>query len=399
MFVLANVLQPLINVFEWILVHIYNVLGSWGWSIVGLTIVVRAGLLPLTFKQFKSMQNMQRLAPKIKELQEKYKDDKQRMNQEMMKFYQENNVNPLSSCLPLVAQFPVFISLFYMLRTDLKKDICPGVVQAGLAEGEKLQNIHCGAPAGSFLFIPDLTNKATGGVLVVLILMYVGSQVASTLLMSVTADKNQRRLFLVLPLVFVVFVIRFPAGLLVYWITTNLWTIAQQYIVRRTVGPIKPVPAAAPAGAAAASPGGGGGGGLLGGLLGGGGGGGSSGGGGLLSGLLGGGGGRGSSGGAAEENGPAGDSKDGDKAAARSSSAKSGAPGASKGAGRGKGAAADTGPPEKAKAGARGKGKAAKAEPSGKSNGKGDGAAKPASGAKPPPPPRKKRKSRSGRRR
>jgi YidC/Oxa1 family membrane protein insertase len=389
MFVLANVLQPLINIAESILVAIHGVLGSWGWSIVGLTVVVRAALLPLTFKQFKSMQNMQRLAPKIKELQEKYKDDKQRMNQEMMKFYQENNVNPLSSCLPLVAQFPVFIALFYMLRTDLKKDICPDVVKAGLAEGEKLANIHCGAPQGSFLFIPDLTNKATGGVLAVLIIMYVGSQVASTLLMSVTADKNQRRLFLALPLVFVFFVINFPAGLLVYWITTNLWTIAQQYIVRRTVGPIKPVPAAA--GAAAASPGGGGSGGLLGGLLGGVGGGG--GGGGLLAGLLG--------GGAAKGNGPAGDSKDGDKAAARSSGAKSEGSGAGKGASRGKGAAADAGPPAKAKAkaGTRGKGAAAQTDAPGKANGKGGDGAKPAPGAKPPPPPRKKRKSRSGRRR
>lgn len=386
MFVLANFLQPLINVFEWILVHIHSVLGSWGWSIVGLTIVVRAALLPLTFKQFKSMQNMQRLAPKIKELQEKYKDDKQRMNQEMMKFYQENNVNPLSSCLPLVAQFPVFISLFYMLRTDLKNDICPGVVKAAEAQGEKLANIHCGSPAGSFLFIPDLTNKATGGVLVVLILAYVGSQVASTLLMSVTADKNQRRLFLVLPLVFVVFVIRFPAGLLVYWITTNLWTIAQQYIVRRTVGPIKPAPATATAGAATASPGGGGG--LLGGLLGGGGSsGGSSGGGGLLAGLLG--------RGATKANGPADGSSDGEKAA---SGARSKASAQDREAAGAKGAATKSESSGKGAKPARSE-KAPKTDGSGKSNGKGDGAAKPASGAKPPPPPRKKRKSRSGRRR
>src|SRR5205823_1990037 len=85
-------------------------------------------------------------------------------------------------------------------------------------------------------FIPDLTGKATGAVLVVLIILYVGSQVASTLLMSATADKNQRRLFLALPLFFVVFIINFPAGLIVYWITTNCWTIGQQYVVRRTAG-------------------------------------------------------------------------------------------------------------------------------------------------------------------
>ena len=97
MFVLANVLQPLINIAESILVAIHGVLGSWGWSIVGLTVVVRLALLPLTLRQFKSMQALQRLQPEIKALQAKYKDDKQRLNQEMMKFYQENKVNPLGS--------------------------------------------------------------------------------------------------------------------------------------------------------------------------------------------------------------------------------------------------------------------------------------------------------------
>ena len=87
--------------------------------------MVRAALIPLTLKQFKSMQALQRLSPEIKELQAKYKDDQQRLNQEMMKFYQENKVNPFGSCLPLVLQLPVFFSLFYMLRKDLKLDICP----------------------------------------------------------------------------------------------------------------------------------------------------------------------------------------------------------------------------------------------------------------------------------
>jgi len=261
MFVLANIVQPLIDVFEEFLLAIHGVVGSWGLSIVLLTVIVRAALLPLTFKQFKSMQNMQRLAPEIKALQEKYKDDKQRMNQEMMKFYQENNVNPLSSCLPLVAQFPVFIALFYMLQKDLRRDICPGLNPVGTANPKP-----CGeAGDASFLFIPDLTNKATGAVLVTLIVLYIGSQVVSTLMMSVTADKNQRRLFLALPLVFVFFILNFPAGLIVYWITTNTWTILQQYIVRRTVGPLRP-PLAAAEGAGS----GGGLGGLFGGLLGGG---------------------------------------------------------------------------------------------------------------------------------
>jgi YidC/Oxa1 family membrane protein insertase len=270
-FVLANVLQPLIEVFEWLLLRIYDVLGSWGWSIVGLTVVVRAALVPLTLKQFRSMRKLQTLAPQIKEVQEKYKDDKQRQQQEMMRFYQENQVNPLSSCLPLVAQFPVFISLFYMLRTDLKLDICPGITSYVKEHNTTIANTNCDQVdpgSGQFLFIPDLTHKATGAVLVILIVLYVGSQVVSTLLMSVTADKTQRRIFLVLPLIFVTFVINFPAGLIVYWITTNLWTIAQGYIVRRQAPPI---PAPAAAGAGGGSGGGSSGGGLLAGLLGGGG--------------------------------------------------------------------------------------------------------------------------------
>src|SRR5215212_9531603 len=122
----ANVLQPLIDFFEGILKFFHDSVGfSWGLSIIALTLVVRAALVPLTVKQFKSMQAMARLQPEIKKLQAKYKDDRQRLNQEMMKFYQENKVNPFSSCLPIVAQLPVFFSLFYMLRKDLRVDICP----------------------------------------------------------------------------------------------------------------------------------------------------------------------------------------------------------------------------------------------------------------------------------
>src|SRR5438552_12490302 len=266
--VYANVFQPLIDVFKSVLVFFHDSVlgGSWGLSIIALTIVVRAALIPLTLKQFKSMQRLQQLQPQIKAIQAKYKDDKQRQNQEMMQFYQENKVNPLCSCLPLVFQLPVFLALFYMLRTDLKRDICgqyfpefvkhhPVQTHGKTITDFTCQQIHEGS--AQFGFIPDLTGKATGAVLVVLIILYVGSQVASTLLMSASADKNQRRLFLALPLFFVIFIINFPAGLIVYWITTNTWTIAQQYVVRRTAGPMKP---AVTTGAAAAVPDSGGGG-------------------------------------------------------------------------------------------------------------------------------------------
>jgi YidC/Oxa1 family membrane protein insertase len=255
----ANVLQPLIDIAESILKFFHENVGlSWGWSIVALTLAVRAALVPLTLKQFRSMQALQRLQPEMKKLQAKYKEDKQRLNQEMMKFYQENKVNPLGSCLPLLFQMPVFLALFYMLRRDLRIDICPEIQQSYMPTHHGKTH-PCGAHNGAdFLFIPDLTNKATGAVLVVLVLAYVGSQLASSLLMSVTADRNQRILFTLLPIFFVIFIVRFPAGLLVYWITTNVWTIAQQFIVKKTVGPIQP--ATATAGGTGGGTGGGGGG-------------------------------------------------------------------------------------------------------------------------------------------
>ncbi len=244
--VLANIFQPLIDVFEQVLLFFHKTVGAgWGLSIVLLTLLIRAALIPLTLRQFRSMQGLQRLQPQMKALQAKYKDDKQRLNQEMMTFYRENKVNPLGSCLPLAFQMPVFVGLFYMLRKDLRHNICPQI--------NPLHAVHtrpCGAHNGAeFLFIPDLTNKATGIVLIVLIVLYVGSQLASSLLMSVTADKTQRNIMLFLPLIFVSFIISFPSGLIVYWITTNVWTIVQQYIVRKRVGPM--VPAASPGGTGA----------------------------------------------------------------------------------------------------------------------------------------------------
>jgi YidC/Oxa1 family membrane protein insertase len=224
--VVANILQPLIEVNEAILNFWHDATGSWGVAIIGLTVVVRLAILPLTFRQVKGMQQMQRLAPEMKKIQERYKDDKQRQQQELMKFYQEHNFNPLSSCLPLLLQLPFFLSLFYLQRQEeFKTEVRQG-------DGEQ------------FLFIPDLTQKATGAVLVVLLVTYVATQLGSSLVTAVNIqDKNQRRLMLALPFVFTVVIISFPTGLLVYWITTNVWTIGQQLLVRRFMpspDPLKP---------------------------------------------------------------------------------------------------------------------------------------------------------------
>jgi YidC/Oxa1 family membrane protein insertase len=219
----ANILQPLIDVANSVLTFFHDAGLSWGMSIIALTIVTRALLIPLTYKSLKGMRALQALQPQIKEIQAKYKNDRQRMQQEMMRFYQENKVNPFASCIPLLAQLPVFITLFYALRDELPEDI-------GCKAGE------CGSEA-SFLFISDLTAKAAGGELIALLILYIGTQLISGLVMAVTAEKSQRMLMFVLPFLFVPFVITFPAGLVLYWITTNVWTIGQQYAIQRIIPP------------------------------------------------------------------------------------------------------------------------------------------------------------------
>ena len=404
MLVTANVFQPLIDVFESVLKFFHNSGGiSWGFSIVLLTIAVRAVLVPLTLRQIKSMVRMQGLAPQMKEIQQKYKQDKQRQQQEMMKFYKENNVNPLASCLPLVLQLPVLISLYYMLKKSLRQDICPAVqtafqrTYASAHPHASLATVHgqtttCkGAPGASFLFIHDLTAKATGVTLVVLLVLYIGSQVSSSVLMSTASmDPTQRKIMMFLPIIFAAFVFRFPAGVLVYWITTNLWTIGQQYVVKKRVGPTMAAPTVAAVGAEGGSGSGSGGSGLLGS----GGGGGPDGGGGL-GGML----------------------RDRLRAVQQgSASAGSGSGGSGRGAataekapangtkaGNGRGAAKTSGsqrsPTNTARANATNGSKTkTKSKSTGNgSNGSGNGSSS-TPGATPPRPPRK-RKKRSGRRR
>jgi YidC/Oxa1 family membrane protein insertase len=226
MLVYANVLQPLIDAADWLLRRLHDGGFSWGVSIILMTVIVRLAILPLTIKQIKSMNALRALQPQIKELQERYKGDRQAMNQAMMRFYQENKVNPFASCLPLLLQLPIFMSLFYLLRSTGFKDEAAGQ---------------------GFLIIDDLTAKAVGGTLVVLMILFIGSQLGSTLVMSVTADKTQQRIMLMLPLFFAALIPRFPAGLILYWITTNFWTFGQQIAVRK-LAPPPPVVTSARAG-------------------------------------------------------------------------------------------------------------------------------------------------------
>src|SRR4051795_4853516 len=222
---LANVFQPLINVFQAILKVFHDDVGlGWGLAIIALTVLIRSLLLPLTLKQLRSMYRMAQFTPEIKKLREKHGSDPRRLQQETLAFYKENRINPLGSVLPALAQLPVFLSLYYLLRTDLRHDICPGINPPGTPNPQR-----CGETAAShFLFIPDLTSRATGAVLVALIVLYVGSQLFSLLLSAnPTMDKTQRMIFIALPFLFIPIAWQLPAGLLVYWITTNTWTIVQ----------------------------------------------------------------------------------------------------------------------------------------------------------------------------
>src|SRR4051794_24797263 len=231
---LANVFQPLINVFEAILKLFHDHVGmGWGLAIIALTVLIRSLLLPLTLKQLRSMYRMAQFTPEIKKLREKHGSDPKRLQRETMAFYKENRINPLGSVLPALAQLPVFLSLYYLLRTDLRHDICPAINPPGTSNPQP-----CGETAAShFLFIPDLTSRATGAVLVALIVLYVGSQLFSFLLSAnPTMDKTQRMIFIALPFFFIAIAWQLPAGLLVYWITTNRWTIAQGAIVRKRPG-------------------------------------------------------------------------------------------------------------------------------------------------------------------
>jgi YidC/Oxa1 family membrane protein insertase len=214
--IVASILTPLEHLLRHILNGLHSIGLPWAWSIVGLTIIVRMLLVPLTVKQIHSMQNMQAHAPQMKEIQRKYKGDRQKLNEELMKFYKENNINPAASCLPLLAQLPIFIGLFYTLRHFAKHP-----------------------PAGdlSWLhFVPNIAQHAnahwSGWILIAI---YVLSQFASTYFMSGTMQQSQRVLMMILPFAFIPFIVRFPTGLVLYWMTTNLWTVGQGLITRRLI--------------------------------------------------------------------------------------------------------------------------------------------------------------------
>jgi YidC/Oxa1 family membrane protein insertase len=232
---IASILTPIEDVLTSVLEWLHGTVGlPWAWAIIGLTVIVRMLLVPLTVRQIHSMQALQAHAPQMKEIQRKYKGDKQRQNEELMKFYRENKINPAASCLPMLAQFPIFIALYFVLR-DFREEIYVKFPESSLAWLD---------------VVPDITaNIADHWSGYFLITIYVASQVASTYFMSTTMDKTQRWIMMALPFVFVFFIIDppggtvFPVGLLLYWMTTNLWTVGQGIVTKRLREQAKPVQA------------------------------------------------------------------------------------------------------------------------------------------------------------
>jgi len=219
------VLGPIENVLTEVLIWFHETVGlSWAWSIVAVTVVVRVLLVPVAIRQIHSMQSLQIHAPEMKAIQQRYKHDRQKQSEELMKFYRENKINPYASCLPIVFQIPIFIALFFVLR-DFEKEVFPNFPASSL----------------EWLNLVNITENTVEGWGPLLLVIYVASQLTSTWLMSTSMQSAaQRWLIMLLPIFFIPFILNFPAGLMIYWLTTNLWTTGQGIVTRRQMP--RPVP-------------------------------------------------------------------------------------------------------------------------------------------------------------
>lgn len=246
---------------SWVIVQFHKVYGAifgadtgwaWGLSIVSLVILIRICLVPLFVKQIKSTRNMQVLQPKMKAIQERYKNDKQRQSEEMMKLYKETGTNPLSSCLPILAQSPFFFALYHVLAA-IANGKTIGVIDQPLLDSARQAHIF-GAPLAAKFMNSSAEVQALGASLVdvrvvtaVMIIMMSASQFfTQRQLMTKNVDlsvktpymQQQKMLMYVFPLIFAVMGINFPVGVLVYWLTTNVWTMGQQmYVINQNPTP------------------------------------------------------------------------------------------------------------------------------------------------------------------
>ncbi len=246
---------------SWVLVQFHSVFGSfldpaggWSWvlSIVGLVVVIRILLIPVFVKQIKAQRGMQLIQPQIKEMQKKYAGDRERQSQEMMKIYKETGTNPLSSCLPILLQMPIFFALFSVLQgiaTNTKEGVFNWPQYALLFEQAREANIFGVPITATFLGADETPNPLNTRILTVILILCMTATTFLTqrqLIVKNTAPDNpmvkqQKIMLYVFPLIFMVGGVNFPVGVLVYWFTTNLWSMAQQfYVIRNNPQPGTP---------------------------------------------------------------------------------------------------------------------------------------------------------------
>ncbi|MFD5426519.1 membrane protein insertase YidC [Streptomyces sp. NPDC127084] len=246
---------------SWIIVQFHSLYGAvfgpdtgwaWGLSIVSLVVLIRICLIPLFVKQIKSMRNMQALQPKMKAIQERYKNDRQRQSEEMMKLYKETGTNPLSSCLPILAQSPFFFALYHVLSKIASNDTV-GVINESLLASAQKAHIF-GAPlAAKFTDSEEKVAALHASLMdvrivtaIMIILMSASQFYTQRQLMQKNVDlsvktpymQQQKMLMYIFPVIFAVMGINFPVGVLVYWLTTNVWTMGQQmYVINQNPTP------------------------------------------------------------------------------------------------------------------------------------------------------------------
>jgi len=257
---MSTILNPLYYAVSWVIVTFHSILGfvvgktshesfKWSASIIGLVVLIRIILIPLFVKQIKSQRALTALQPKMKEIQKRYKDDRQKQSEEMMKLYRENKTNPLASCFPILAQAPIFFALFTVLNGIAKNHA------HGLLKGEYLLSAQQAKFFGANLsssFLSTHTDTQTKIVTVLLILFMSATTFTTQRQLMVKGMpkmdssnnmmlQQQKIMLYVFPVIFAVSGVNFPVGVLIYWSTTNLWTLGQQfYVIKRNPTPGSP---------------------------------------------------------------------------------------------------------------------------------------------------------------
>ncbi|MFW2178148.1 MULTISPECIES: membrane protein insertase YidC [unclassified Moraxella] len=204
-----GILWPISKFLFWVLDSVHKILGNWGWSIIALTLLVKIALMPIANKSYYSMAKMRAVAPRLQALKDEFGDDRMRMSQEMMKLYKEEKVNPMAGCLPVILQMPIFLALYWVLVESVQLRHAPWI-----------------------LWIKDLSSMDP---LFILPLLMGGAMFFQQHLNPQPQDPMQAKMMKFMPIIFTVFMLFFPAGLVLYWTVNNLFSMAQQYLINKKV--------------------------------------------------------------------------------------------------------------------------------------------------------------------